>query len=78
MSFNTTAAESMKAVVHNDHLYRVPGCPMIGKTIVIGDPMFEFINDSFNNVVGSWELRILEICPDKSHFLIQSSISQPQ
>lgn len=49
MSFNATAAEFMQSLVDNNHLYTVPGCLGIGKTIAVGDLMFKFISNSFND-----------------------------
>ena len=56
MSFNATAAEFMESVVHNNHLYRVPGCLRISKTMTISNLGFELINNSFNNVISPWKV----------------------
>jgi len=68
MSFNTTAGEFMKAIVHDNHPYRIPGCLRVGKTVTIGDLVFKLINNSLNDVVSPWQLRISKVCPDEVHF----------
>jgi len=51
MSLDATTAEFMKLIVHNNYLYRVPGCFRVSKTMAIGDLMFKLINNSFNDTI---------------------------
>lgn len=71
MSLNTTTGELMESVVHDDHLYGVPGCPMISKTMTISDLVFELINDSLNDVVSPWKSSIPKVYPDEVHFRLK-------
>jgi len=68
MSFNTTAGELMESVVHDNHLYRVPGCLRIGETMTVSNLVFKLINNSLDDVISPWKLRMLKVCPDKVHF----------
>lgn len=61
----------MESAVQNDHLYRVPGCVVISKTTAIGNLMFELINDSLDNIVSSWKLRVLKVSPDEVYFRLK-------
>ena len=45
MSFNTTTGELVKTIIHDNHLYRVPGCFGISKATAVIDFVFEFTND---------------------------------
>lgn len=67
MTFDTAAAKSMESVVHNDHLYRVPSCSLIGKTMTVSNLVFELFNNSFDDVISPWKLRILKVRPNEVH-----------
>jgi len=71
MSLNTTAGELMESVVHDDHLYGVPGCPMISKTMTISNLVFELIDNSLDDIVSPWKSRMLKVCPDELHFRLK-------
>ena len=60
MSFNTTTGELVKTIIHDNHLYRVPGCFGISKATAVIDFVFEFTNDCFNEIVSSWKLRTIK------------------
>ena len=71
MSLNTTAGELMESVVHDDHLYGVPGCPRIGEAMTISNLMFELVNDSLNDIVSPRKLRIMKTCLDEVHLRLK-------
>ncbi|MCD6318508.1 hypothetical protein J7M02_05525 [Candidatus Aerophobetes bacterium] len=68
MPFSVAAGELMKAAVHNGYLYRIPSCFRINKAIATCNFISKFTNGSFNNIVSSWKLRMLETCLDEFHF----------
>ena len=53
MLLNAATGESVKAIVHNDHLIEFHPFLRISKTMAIIDLVFKFIDDSFDDIVSS-------------------------
>ena len=49
MPLNAATGKLVKAIVHDNHFYRIPGCFRIGETMTVTNLMFEPILSALTN-----------------------------